>query len=80
MARLDTLPDPVDTKTARVRLRDITRAVTLGQEHVISGVDAQPYVIGNVIRPAGAIQSKLRLECVKVDADVAVYGAEIDVA
>ena len=69
----------ITTETARVRLRDLTRSVTLGDEVTVGGTDEAPYQVGGIVPPAGIGRSKVRLEHRRVDADVATWGGEIDV-
>ena len=73
---------PEGARVARVRLRDITRGVTLSQEHVVSGVGERLYTIPDIVGPAGGGISRLRLQHRRVSAgiEVATWGGELDVA
>ena len=69
----------IGARTGRVRLRDITRSVTLGQERTVLGSGPQLYSIGGIVGPAGGGISRVRLQHRQVDAQVATWGGEIDV-
>ena len=67
------------SRTARVRVRDITRGVTLAQERTVVGSGSQLYSVNGIIGPAGGGTSRLRLQHRQVDAEVATWGGELDV-
>ena len=69
----------VGNRTARVRLRDITRGVTLAQERTVLGSGSQLYSIDGIIGPAGGGISRLRLQHRQVNAEVSTWGGELDV-
>lgn len=70
----------VTTQTGRVRLWDVTNGVTLGAEAVVSGTGLRPHRIPNIVGPAAGGRSIIRLQRRMVDAEIAVWGAELDVA
>ena len=69
----------IGNRTARVRLRDMTRGTTLGNEITVIGSGPQLYTIPGVVGPAGGGISRLRLQHRQVDASVASWGGEFDV-
>lgn len=77
----DDRPAGVGARTGRVRLRDITRDVTLGQEVTVSGSGPRPYRIEGVVGPAAGGISRLRLQRRIVDVqEIEVWGGELDVS
>ena len=69
----------IGNRTARVRLRDMTRGTTLGNEITVIGSGPQLYTIPGVVGPAGGGLSRLRLQHRQVDASVGTWGGELDV-
>ena len=79
MANLFHESGTIGNRTARVRLRDMTRATTLGNEITVIGSGPQLYTIPGVVGPAGGGLSRLRLQHRQVDASVGTWGGELDI-